>query len=98
MRAFKRVEAGESITNVARTLRFDHHSGTTLTPRDKTPMVDATGKRFSVNLISAISPEGKLRWREIEGRMTAEKFIEFLQRMIKGRRAPVFLIVAAMHP
>jgi len=78
-------------------MRSDYHSGTTWAPRGETPVVGATGKRFSINLISAISPEGELRWMEVEGTMTAEKFIGFLQRLIKGRRTPVFLIVDG-HP
>jgi len=78
-------------------LRSDDHSGTTWAERGRTPVVGATGKRFSINLISAISPEGELRWSEVEGTMTAEKFIAFLQRMIKGRNKPVYLIVDG-HP
>jgi len=78
-------------------MRSDYHSGTTWAERGDTPVVGATGKRFSVNLISAISPEGELRWMEVEGNMTAEKFIEFLERMIKDRTTPVFLIVDG-HP
>ena len=74
-------------------VRSDYHSGTTWAPIGETPVVRATGQRFSVNLISAISPEGELRWMEVEGSMTGDKFVEFLQRLIKRRRKPVFLIL-----
>ena len=56
-------------------------------------MVEKTGQRFSINLISAISPEGELRWMEVEGRMNAERFIDFLRALIRGRKKPVYLIV-----
>lgn len=78
-------------------MKSDYHSGTTWGVRGQTPVVGATGQHFSMNLISAISPCGQLRWMEVEGRMTGEKFIEFLERMIKHRKKPVFLIVDG-HP
>ena len=69
-------------------VRSDYHSGTTWARCGETPVVEATGQRFAVNLISAISPDGELRWMEVEGRMTGEKFVEFLARLIKRRRKP----------
>lgn len=78
-------------------VRSDHHSGTTWAPRGQTPTVEKTGQRFSINLISAISPEGELRWMEIEGRMNGARFVEFLEAMIRGRRKPIYLIVDG-HP
>ncbi len=74
-------------------VRSDYHSGTTWAPKGETPVVETSGQRFSINLISAISPDGELRWMPIEGTMTAERFIEFLKAMIKGRRKPIYLIV-----
>ena len=35
-----------------------HHSGTTWAPMGQTPVVPATGKRFGLNLVSAVSPQG----------------------------------------
>ncbi len=78
-------------------MSWDYHSGTTWAPKGHTPVVGATGTRMKINLISAISPCGELRWMEVEGSMTAERFIEFLSRLIKGRRKPVFVIVDG-HP
>ena len=39
-----------------------HHSGTTWAPMGETPVVPATGKRFGLNLVSAVSPQGVLRF------------------------------------
>ena len=36
-------------------VRSDYHSGTTWAPVGKTPVVETTGARFSVNMISAVS-------------------------------------------
>lgn len=78
-------------------VRSDYHSGTTWAPKGQTPVVPSTGARFSLNLISAVSPRGEMRFMTLNGRMTADRFIEFLNRLMKGARRPIFLIVDG-HP
>jgi len=78
-------------------VRSDFHAGTTWALKGETPVVPATGQRFGMNLISAISPRGDFRFMTVEGRMNAEKFIEFLKRLIHNASRPVFLIVDR-HP
>ena len=43
-------------------VRSDHHAGTTWAPRGQTPVVSSTGARFSLNLISAVSAQGEMRF------------------------------------
>jgi transposase len=78
-------------------VRSDFHAGTTWAPKGKTPIVEATGQRYGMNIISAISPRGEMRFMTIEGRMNAAKFIEFLKRLLHNAKRPVFLIVDG-HP
>jgi transposase len=78
-------------------VRSDFHAGTTWALRGQTPIVPATGQRFGMSLISAISPRGDFRFMTVEGRMNAEKFIEFLKRLIHNAPRPVFLVVDR-HP
>jgi transposase len=78
-------------------IRSDYHRGTTWAPVGNTPVVRATGARFRVNLISAISAQGALRFMVTEQRLTAAVFIEFLKRLLHGAKAPVFLILDG-HP
>ena len=78
-------------------VRSDFHAGTTWAPKGQTPVVPATGQRFGMNLISAISPRGDFRFMTVDGRMNAERFIEFLKRLIHNASRPVFLIVDR-HP
>ena len=78
-------------------VRSDYHSGTTWSPRGVTPVVEATGARFSLNLISAVSAKGLMRFMTVEGRLTASMFIDFLQRLIHNADRPVFVIVDR-HP
>lgn len=74
-------------------VRSDYHSGTTWAPKGETPVVSATGARFSVNMISALSPRGDFRFMVVEGTIGAAVFVEFLKRLITGVRKKVFLIV-----
>ena len=46
-------------------VRSDYHSGTTLAPKGKTPVIRTTGARHSLNLISAISANGQMRFMTI---------------------------------
>jgi len=48
-------------------VRSDYHAGTTWAPVGRTPVVTATGARFSVNMISAVSAQGALRFSIVDG-------------------------------
>lgn len=78
-------------------VRSDFHAGTTWAPVGQTPVVAATGQRFSVNMVSAVSPRGDFRFMIVDGRMNSDKFIVFLQRLLHGAKRPIFLIVDR-HP
>ena len=78
-------------------LRSDYHSGTTWGVRGQTPVVAATGQRFGLNMISAISARGLLRFMVVKGKVNGPKYIEFLQRLIHNAPRPIFLIVDG-HP
>ncbi|MDY0138031.1 MAG: IS630 family transposase [Thiomicrospira sp.] len=78
-------------------LRSDYHTGTTWAPKGETPVVAVTGRRFSVNMLSAVSPQGEFRFMLHEGSVNAEVFLEFLKRLMVGATKPVFLIVDG-HP
>lgn len=78
-------------------VRSDYHSGTTWAPKGQTPVVEKTGARFGINLVSAISPRGSFRFMTFEGRMDAGKFCEFLGRLLVNAEKPIFLILDS-HP
>jgi transposase len=78
-------------------VRSDAHAGTTWAPKGKTPVITTTGARFGLNLISAVTRRGDLRFMGVRGRVNAAVFIEFLQRLIDGEERPVFLVVDG-HP
>lgn len=78
-------------------IRSDYHTGTTWAPVGQTPVVEVTGRRFSFNMISAVSPGGEFRFMIHEGSVTATTFKEFLTRLMVGASKPIFLIVDG-HP
>jgi transposase len=78
-------------------IRSDYHTGTTWAPVGQTPVVTVAGRRFSFNMISAVSPRGDFRFMIHEGSVTEGTFKEFLMRLIVGATQPVFVIVDG-HP
>lgn len=78
-------------------LRSDYHTGTTWAPIGQTPVIQATGSRFSLNMNSAVSLQGEFRFMMHEGRVTSPVFKTFLQRLMVGAERPVFVIVDG-HP
>lgn len=78
-------------------VQSDYHSGKTWAPVGETPIVESTGARFGVNLISAVSPRGELRFMGVDGLLNADKFIDFLKRLVRDSDEPVFLVLDG-HP
>lgn len=97
IRALAKRERAEIFFGDEAGVRSDFHAGTTWALRGETPVVPATGQRFGLNLVSAISPRGELRFMTVEGKMDAGKFIGFLRRLLHNTRGRVFLIVDR-HP
>ena len=78
-------------------VRSDHHAGTTWAVKGKTPVVRSTGARFGLNIMSAVSAQGELRFMTVHGRIAAAQFIEFIKRLIHRTDRTIFLIVDG-HP
>ena len=78
-------------------VRSDYHAGTTWAPVAQTPAVRTTDARFGMNMISAISAQGALRFSVLTGTLTAAGFIAFLKRLRHDAEhnggGPVFCIV-----
>ena len=56
-------------------VRSDFHAGTTWGIRGKTPVVRHTGKRFHLNMLSAISAKGELRFMTSRKRLSATRWL-----------------------
>jgi transposase len=74
-------------------VRSDSHAGTTWGIKGQTPVVRSTGQRSSVNMISAVSARGYLRFMVAKGRVNGTVFVEFLKRLMHNATRPIFLIL-----
>lgn len=84
-------EAGVSLTAVL---------GKTWAPKGKTPVVRVTGNKGGFCVSSAISPGGRLLFRIEKGKVNADKFIDFLSKIMvhhKNRKVIVVTDRAPVH-
>jgi transposase len=70
----------------------DHAVGTTWGERGKTPEVRVSGSRRRVNVISAISPRGRLWFRCYSGTLTATRYVEFVSDLLQDVRGKIILV------
>jgi transposase len=64
-------------------IRSDAAAGRSRAPVGQTPVIKRTGKRFRVNMISAVSNAGTLRFRLFTGSFSGPVFIDFLGRLLR---------------
>jgi len=77
VKALAQREKAEIFFGDAAHMRSDHHAGRTWGKKGKTPVVEATGARHGMSLISAITARGQMRFMIKEkGGVNAAVFIE----------------------
>jgi transposase len=62
-------------------------------PVGKTPVVMIESKKTRINMLSAISNRGKLRFVIYKDNMNADKLIDFMRRLVRDTDKKVFLIL-----
>jgi transposase len=67
--------------------------GRSWAPRGRTPVVVRTAERVTRSLIAAVSNRGLMRFMLYERALNADRFIDFLRRLIKDAGRKVILIV-----
>ena len=78
-------------------LRSDAAVGTTWAPVGQTPVVAKTGRRFSINVMAAISNRGELYFTCYRGSFTGPVLLKFLDRLVRHLNRKIHLIVDG-HP
>jgi transposase len=76
----------------------DAAAGRSWAPVGQTPVIKGTGKRFRVNMISAVSNAGLLRFRLFTGSFTGAVFIEFLRRLLRDCQGRTVHLIVDGHP
>lgn len=62
-------------------------------PQGQTPLLEHPARWTSLSMISAISPRGELAFEMVEGSINTERFIAFLEKLIRHAEQKIFLIV-----
>ena len=62
-------------------------------PKGKTPVIRLNANRCSTNMISAITNQGKVRFKVFDGTMNVDIMIDFCKRLIKSATRKVYLIL-----
>jgi transposase len=78
-------------------IRSDSVLGRTWAPKGQTPEVKTSGRRQSVNAISAVNARGEFWFKIYTQRLNKERFLHFLKAFMRGRQIPVFLVIDG-HP
>jgi transposase len=79
-------------------VRSDHAAGRSWAPVGHTPVIKRTGKRFAVNMISAISGLGQLRFQLFTGSFDGRVLIGFLRRLVREFPARRVHLILDGHP
>lgn len=74
-------------------VRSDCQHGRSYAPKGKTPAIRISARRCSLNMISSITNQGKVRFMIYTTKMTAQLLIKFLKQLIKGASRKIFLIL-----
>ena len=62
-------------------------------PKGKTPTIKLNANRESINMISAITNQGKVRFRFFKGTMNSDVLIDFFVRLLKDAKRKVIMIL-----
>lgn len=74
-------------------VQSDAYNAKGFAPKGKTPVVRLNAKKSSINMISSITNQGKVRFMLYQETMTSKVFIKFLSRLVKDANRKVFLIL-----
>lgn len=74
-------------------VRNNCQHGRSYAPKGKTPVKKSMAKRFSVNMISTVTNQGKVQFMIYSTNMNSQKLIEFMEQLIKGSEKKIYLIL-----
>lgn len=62
-------------------------------PKGQTPVVKTEAQKFKINMLSAVSKRGKLRFMLYKDNMDSNKLIDFMRRLVHDSEKKVFLVL-----
>lgn len=74
-------------------IQSDAYNAKGFAPKGKAPIINLNSKKNSINMISAITNNGKVRFMLYRETMTGKVLIKFMSRLVKDTDRKVFLIL-----
>lgn len=74
-------------------IRSDSQHGRGYAPKGKTPVIRLSAKRASINMISTVTNQGKVRFMIYQDSMNAQRLIKFLTQLAKSADKKIFLVL-----
>lgn len=74
-------------------VRNNSQHGRSYAPKGKTPVKKSMAKRFSINMISTVTNQGKVEFMIYSGSMNSDRLIKFLKQFTKGKDRKRYLIL-----
>lgn len=74
-------------------VRNNCQHGRSYAPKGKTPTKLSMSKRFSINMISTITNQGKVKFMIYSGAMNSDRLIEFMEQLLKESDRKIYLIL-----
>jgi transposase len=78
-------------------LHSQHTCGNSYGPKGKTPVLQKSGKRFYLNMLTAMSNLGHLLFMVAAGNVNMNVYLQFLQKLLRSVKQKIFLITDS-HP
>ena len=95
--AKSKLEGGEIHWGAWQALTADDTRVPVIANPSSVPSLRSTAGRRPLSMISSVTNLGQQRWRTFAGALDAAILIDFLRRLIKGKRRKVFLIMSDMR-
>ncbi|VAW10583.1 Mobile element protein [hydrothermal vent metagenome] len=74
-------------------VRNNCQHGRSYVPKGKAPTKKSISKRFSTNMISTVTNQGRVEFMIYSGTMNSDMFIEFLEQFVKKQKTKRYLIL-----
>ena len=88
-----KAEGGEIYWGDETALQNTSNSTRGYSPIGKTPVLEVEAQKLKLNMLSAVSNQGKLRFTISKESVNADKLIDFMKRLVKDAGRKVFLIL-----
>ncbi len=92
-----KLQGGETHWGDETGIRSDSHHGRSYAPKGKTPVIRLSAKRSSINMISTVTNQGKVRFMIYQESMSSKVLLKFMNRLIMNANRKILLILGNLR-